>query len=177
MRTFLPSLFRKVGALVVFGHALASGRGTLCAESDASSPAVFVISVPDQQLAVIHGDRISATFPVSTSKFGLGDAFGSYKTPLGLLQICEKIGGHLPLGAVIKKRCATGEIIFPNASGRDAVVSRIKRNDRCRVSDAGVAGGGVKCIAQRRLRQLPRQRMFASAAADQQDVHGRKYTP
>lgn len=125
MRTFLPSLFRKVGALVVFGHALASGRGTLCAESDASSPAVFVISVPDQQLAVIHGDRISATFPVSTSKFGLGDAFGSYKTPLGLLQICEKIGGHLPLGAVIKKRCATGEIIFPNASGRDAVVSRI----------------------------------------------------
>lgn len=125
MRTFLPNLLKKVGALVAFGHAIAFGRGILCAESDVSPPAVFVISVPDQQLAVIHGDRISVTFPVSTSKFGLGDDFGSYKTPLGILQVCDKIGGNLPLGAVLKKRSATGEIIFPNASGRDAVVSRI----------------------------------------------------
>ena len=36
-----------------------------------------------------------------------------------------KIGDGLPVGAVIKNRNATGEILKVNASGRDAIVSRV----------------------------------------------------
>ena len=39
--------------------------------------------------------------------------------------------------------------------------------------NAGVAGRCIECIAKRRLRQLPCQRMFTPATADQKDVHAR----
>ena len=66
-----------------------------------------------------------ATYPVSTSKFGLGDIPGSSGTPLGNLEIARKIGGGAPNGAVFKDRKRTGEIVLPDAPGRDPIVSRI----------------------------------------------------
>jgi len=69
--------------------------------------------------------KIVRRFPVSTSKFGTGDAVGSYRTPLGVTFVSAKIGDGLPIGAVIKNRNATGEILKANAPGRDAIVSRV----------------------------------------------------
>ena len=66
-----------------------------------------------------------ATYPVSTSKFGLGDIPGSSGTPLGALEVAEKIGGGAPSGAVFKDRRRTGEIVAPDAPGRDPIVTRI----------------------------------------------------
>ena len=66
-----------------------------------------------------------AEYPVSTSKFGLGDRNGSNATPLGKLQIRKKIGDGAPLGAVFKSRRPTGEILQPNTPGRDPIVTRI----------------------------------------------------
>ncbi|HJX98625.1 MAG TPA: L,D-transpeptidase [Chthoniobacterales bacterium] len=85
----------------------------------------IVVSVPDQQLALIDRGRLISKFPISTSKFGLGDGNGTYRTPLGVLFVSAKFGDHLPAGAVIKNRLATGEIVNPNAPGRDAIVSRV----------------------------------------------------
>ena len=85
----------------------------------------IVVSVPDQTLAVIDGGVVVEKFPVSTSRFGLGDGPGSYATPLGSLEIASKIGANAPLGAVFKSRKATGEILQPNAAGRDPIVTRI----------------------------------------------------
>jgi lipoprotein-anchoring transpeptidase ErfK/SrfK len=85
----------------------------------------IVVSVPDQTLALIDGGVVSAKFPVSTSKFGLGDNSNSYATPLGSLEIASKIGADAPLGAVFKSRVRTGEILSPNAPGRDPIVTRI----------------------------------------------------
>ncbi|MEM6279932.1 MAG: L,D-transpeptidase, partial [Verrucomicrobiota bacterium] len=65
------------------------------------------------------------TYPVSTSKFGLGNEKGSYRTPLGKMEVAEKIGHGKPAGAVFKSRKWTGEILKPNAPGRDPIVSRI----------------------------------------------------
>ena len=45
------------------------------------------------------------------------------------------------------------------------------------LGNAGVARGSIECIAQGRLRELPCQRMLASAAADQKDIHGRRHAP
>lgn len=85
----------------------------------------IVVSVPDQTLALIDDGVVVARYPVSTSKFGLGDSSGSYATPLGAMKIASKIGGNAPLGAVFKNRSMTGEILQPNAPGRDPIVTRI----------------------------------------------------
>lgn len=85
----------------------------------------IVVSVADQELALIARGKVIKRFPVSTSKFGTGDAVGSYRTPLGETFVSAKIGDGLPAGAVIKNRNATGEIVKPNAPGRDTIVSRV----------------------------------------------------
>jgi lipoprotein-anchoring transpeptidase ErfK/SrfK len=85
----------------------------------------IVVSVPDQTLALIDDGVVVARFPVSTSKFGLGDGSGSYATPLGTMAIASKIGANAPLGTVFKSRRPTGEILRPNAPGRDPIVTRI----------------------------------------------------
>ena len=90
-----------------------------------SAATEIVISVPDQQLALIDRGKLISKYPISTSKFGLGDGNGTYRTPLGTLFVSAKVGDHLASGAVIKNRIATGEIVNPNAPGRDAIVSRV----------------------------------------------------
>jgi len=85
----------------------------------------IVVSVPDQTLALVDGGVVREKFAVSTSRFGLGDNPNSYATPLGSLEIASKIGGNAPLGTVFKSRQPTGEILAPNAPGRDPIVSRI----------------------------------------------------
>ena len=84
-----------------------------------------VISTREQKLAVLDRGNLLATYPVSTSKFGLGDRPGSRFTPLGQLQIAEKIGDNAPPGAVFKDRRRTGEIVLANSPGRDPIVTRI----------------------------------------------------
>src|SRR6266567_3555804 len=85
----------------------------------------IVISTREQKLALLDRGNVMAIYPVSTSKFGLGDWRGSRFTPLGQLQIAEKIGDNAPPGAVFKDRLRTGEIIQANALGRDPIVTRI----------------------------------------------------
>ncbi|MEY2564217.1 MAG: hypothetical protein QOH88_2410 [Verrucomicrobiota bacterium] len=91
----------------------------------ADGPSRVIISVKDQKLMVMGNGTKLATYPVSTSKFGLGDNWGHMTTPLGFLQVAEKIGDHAPVGAVFRNRRFTGEIIKPNAPGRDPVITRI----------------------------------------------------
>ncbi len=85
----------------------------------------IVVSVPDQTLALINDGVVVARYRVSTSKFGLGDGNGTYATPLGAMAVASKIGANAPLGAVFKNRQPTGEVLKPNAPGRDPIVSRI----------------------------------------------------
>jgi len=85
----------------------------------------IVISTRDQKLAVLDRGALLTTYPVSTSKFGLGDYSRSSRTPLGELEVAKKIGDNAPLGAVFKDRIRTGEIVAPNSPGRDPIVTRI----------------------------------------------------
>ena len=85
----------------------------------------IVISTRDQKLALLDRGTLLATYPVSTSKFGLGDRPGSRFTPLGQLQIAEKIGDNAPPGTVFKDRRRTGEVVLANSPGRDPIVTRI----------------------------------------------------
>ena len=98
---------------------------TLQATTTVEMPNRVVISVRDQKLMLLQNGAKVATYPVSTSKFGLGDDRGRMTTPLGLLQVAKKIGDNAPTGAVFHNRRWTGEILRPNAPGRDPITTRI----------------------------------------------------
>ena len=85
----------------------------------------LVISVRDQKLMLVQNGAKVATYPVSTSMFGLGDSWGRMTTPIGYLAVEKKIGDNVPSGAVFHKRRLTGEILQANAPGRDPVITRI----------------------------------------------------
>jgi lipoprotein-anchoring transpeptidase ErfK/SrfK len=87
--------------------------------------ASILISVADQKMALVQNGVRIVEYPVSTSRYGLGDRFGSYATPLGQMEVADKIGTGLPLGTVLKSRHPTGEVLPPNAPGRDPIVTRI----------------------------------------------------
>src|SRR5882724_9503327 len=84
-----------------------------------------IISVKDQKLALLDREKLVATYPVSTSKYGLGDWRGGARTTLGEMEIAQKVGDGMPPGTVFKDSRRTGETILPNAAGRDPIVSRI----------------------------------------------------
>ena len=85
----------------------------------------IVISAREQKLALLNQGNLMAIYPISTSKFGLGDRLGSCFTPLGELEVAQKVGDGAPIGAVFKDRRRTGEIIPVDAPGRDPIVTRI----------------------------------------------------
>ena len=94
-----------------------------CATKDTKH--VLLVSVKDQEMALYKKGKRVATYPVSTSKFGIGDRPGSNRTPIGEMEVARKIGGGQPQGMVFKGRRPTGEVLKPNAPGRDPIVTRI----------------------------------------------------
>ena len=85
----------------------------------------MIVSVREQKLLLTRDGAPVKAYNISTSKFGLGSNSGSNRTPLGKLQVAKKIGGSSPQGMVFKSRRPTGEVLRPNAPGRDPIVSRI----------------------------------------------------
>lgn len=86
----------------------------------------LVVSVKEQKLGCYNEEgKLVREYAVSTSKFGIGDRPGSCCTPLGKHEVIAKIGHGLPPGAVLKSRQWNGEVLKPNAPGRDPIVSRI----------------------------------------------------
>jgi len=112
---------------LLFAGALGLVRpGAVWATAPQAIPEI-VINVDDQELKVLKEGQEVAKFPISTSKFGIGDDFRSYKTPTGVFQVCAKTGENLPVGAVLKGGRFTGEVLPPNAPGRDPIVTRMIR--------------------------------------------------
>ncbi len=85
----------------------------------------MIVSVRDQKMILLKDGKAVRSYKISTSKFGVGDIPNSNRTPLGRMQVAKKIGDGAPAGAVFKSRRPTGEVLRPNAPGRDPIVSRI----------------------------------------------------
>jgi hypothetical protein len=113
-------MFRTVAVISIL---ISAGSAFAVTPLDTSSQ--LVISVRDQKLMLVQNGTKVATYPVSTSMFGLGDSWGRMTTPLGYLAVEKKIGDNAPSGAVFHNRRQTGEILQPDAPGRDPVVTRI----------------------------------------------------
>jgi lipoprotein-anchoring transpeptidase ErfK/SrfK len=82
------------------------------------------ISIRDQLLTVKEGETPIRTYPVSTSRFGIGTEEGSMKTPIGRFRVANKIGSDMPAGTVFQSRVPLkpGDPLPPT---EDLVTSRI----------------------------------------------------
>jgi len=85
----------------------------------------ILVSAAEQRMVLLDQGQIVGSYPVSTSKFGLGDQKNSYRTPIGKMVVARKIGDGKPKGAVFKSREWTGEVLPPDAPGRDPILTRI----------------------------------------------------
>lgn len=94
------------------------------------------ISVANQQLdlyALQDGKltNLICSYPIATSKNGLGELKNSFCTPRGEHYIRAKIGKDLPINSVLKARRPTGEIYSnklanqPQNQNRDWILTRI----------------------------------------------------
>jgi lipoprotein-anchoring transpeptidase ErfK/SrfK len=82
------------------------------------------ISIGEQLLTVKRDDETVRTFPISSSRFGLGTEEGSNKTPLGRFQIAEKIGDGMPSGTIFQSRVPL-KPEDPLPATEDLITSRI----------------------------------------------------
>ncbi|QSR84064.1 L,D-transpeptidase family protein [Methylacidimicrobium sp. B4] len=100
-----------------------------CVTSTTYKPTTVVrVSVHDQALEVVKDGTPTHRFPVSTSRFGLGDQPNSFRTPLGRFVVQNKIGDGVPLGGKFYHRHYTGERVDlerGSAPGHDSLLTRI----------------------------------------------------
>jgi len=82
------------------------------------------ISIRDQRLTVMRGDETLRSYPISTSRFGIGTEEGSFKTPAGRFRVAKKIGRDMPHGTVFRSRLPLGPD-DPLPPTEDLVMSRI----------------------------------------------------
>jgi L,D-transpeptidase YbiS len=82
------------------------------------------ISIREQRLTLKRGDKTLRSYPISTSRFGIGTQEGSFKTPTGRFRVIEKIGAHVASGTVFRGRVPLAPNDPMPATG-DFVMSRI----------------------------------------------------
>lgn len=88
---------------------------------------VLEISIDDQRLDLYDGNRVVASYPVSTAAKGMGFVDGSFRTPIGRFRVSEKIGQNEVSGTVFRERRPQGLWLPGNRTTEDLVLSRIIR--------------------------------------------------
>ena len=83
------------------------------------------VSVFNQTLRLMEGGTIVKSYPISTSKFGLGTEEGSNRTPLGNFEIGEKIGDGAPARTIFRSREPSGTWDPADIVEDDLVLTRI----------------------------------------------------
>lgn len=69
---------------------------------------IILVSIAIQMMTVQRPGHEDVVFPVSTSKYGIGSASGSMKTPTGNFDIYQKIGDGQPLYEMFEGREPVG---------------------------------------------------------------------
>ncbi len=92
---------------------------------------LLVVETSAQSMLAIHSGKEETRHPISTSRDGLGEKEHSYRTPRGLHEIADRIGGDQPAGSVFSCRRPTGRILPPerwkSAGHEDLILTRILR--------------------------------------------------
>lgn len=89
----------------------------------------ILVDIASQTLTLLAGDRVLASYPVSTGRNGVGEQHGSGCTPRGVHRVRIRIGAGCPEGTVFRGRRPTGEIYGPELAAaypdRDWILTRI----------------------------------------------------
>lgn len=117
-------------AAALFATAVLAGTILLLRPREApSGPLRIVVAVAGQKLHLLEGERTVKTYPVSTSRTGVGSRAGSNRTPLGLHRVAQKIGAGAAENTIFRERVSTGRVaalnLEPVPSKEDFVTSRI----------------------------------------------------
>ncbi len=89
---------------------------------------LLYVDTAQQLLSFVSQEQIPAQhYPVSTSKYGLGQKRDSNQTPLGIHKIAQKIGAQEPVGRVFQGREPTPDICLPEdyVGSGDFITTRI----------------------------------------------------
>lgn len=88
----------------------------------------IAVSISKQRLYIIKGKKVIKQYSVSTSKYGIGNKDGSYKTPLGRHVICSKIGRNARFGMIFQNRRNTKRVAkIGDDRNQDLITTRILR--------------------------------------------------
>jgi UDP-N-acetylmuramate--L-alanine ligase len=87
----------------------------------------LVQSIETQTLLVCQKNTVVERYGASTSRFGNGIRENSFKTPLGIHRITEKIGGGAPAGRIFKARKDTGVDWDRHSIEDNLILTRILR--------------------------------------------------
>jgi len=91
--------------------------------------AVLLVDVSEQRLALVRGGSMVRSWPVSTSRYGVGNQDHSQRTPLGVHRVAQKFGAQAPLGTLFQARRNTGRMVEiltdDRAAADDYVTTRI----------------------------------------------------
>jgi lipoprotein-anchoring transpeptidase ErfK/SrfK len=82
------------------------------------------ISIRDQRLNLRQGRQVVRSYPISSSRFGIGTEQDSFKTPSGRFRIAAKIGAGAAAGTIFRARVPLGPD-EPIPDTEDLVMSRI----------------------------------------------------
>src|SRR6059058_2161857 len=82
------------------------------------------VSIRNQRLTLKEDETPIRSYPVSTSRFGIGTEEGSMKTPTGRFSVAKKIGGDMPSGTIFRSRVPLNAS-DPLPPTEDLVMSRI----------------------------------------------------
>jgi lipoprotein-anchoring transpeptidase ErfK/SrfK len=88
---------------------------------------IILIDSAEQRLHWIDiDDNQQQSYPISTASKGMGNRVDSFKTPLGVHRVRQKIGGDQPCGMIFEGRVAIGQIAGSlDNRKKDEITSRI----------------------------------------------------
>lgn len=93
----------------------------------------IIISIDKQNLSIYTGSELLKVYKVSTSKYGIGNEEGSYRTPVGIHRICFAKGAEEKIGMIFKNGVPTGNVaeIDPDNTSEDLITSRVLGLEGC----------------------------------------------
>ncbi len=110
----------------------------------------ILVKISEQKLYLLNYGNIEKSYSISSSRFGIGNKIGSFKTPLGKHKIIKKIGKHAKIGTVFHGSQQTRKVIDLNAMSSllegDIITTRIMCLEGL---EKGVNRGGKSDTRQR----------------------------
>ena len=92
---------------------------------------LLIAETYSQRLHMLDAGSLTYSYPISTSRFGLGNEKDSFRTPPGFHEVTQRYGDNEPPGRVFCNRSPTEQVIpeeaWRSSGNEDHILSRILR--------------------------------------------------